>query len=141
MRISDGVQTCALPICPSLLVPIAGNWSLSLSATYARSHNNGASVSSTLDGVEILKENVCYCNSLKTVEGYLEGGLLSLPGGELRTVIGGGFRHNRYEVRSESSADGGTQRDAYAFGELHIPLISGLTEKIGRASCGERGVL
>src|SRR3546814_20903763 len=111
MRISDGVQTCALPICPSLLVPIAGNWSLSLSATYARSHNNGASVSSTLDGVEILKENVCYCNSLKTVEGYLEGGLLSLPGGELRTVIGGGLRHNRSEVRSE----------------------------IGRASCRDRG--
>src|SRR3546814_4836948 len=44
------------------------------------------------------------------------------------TVIGGGFRHNLYEVRSESSADGCTQRDAYAFGELHIPLISGLNE-------------
>src|SRR3546814_15468419 len=40
----------AFSISPSLLVPIAGNWSLSLSATYARSHNNGASVSSTLDG-------------------------------------------------------------------------------------------
>lgn len=116
----------AFSISPSLLVPIAGNWSLSLSATYARSRNNGESVSFTIEGVEILREDVCYCNSLRTVEGYLEGRLLSLPGGQLRTVIGGGFRRNRYEVRSDTSVSGGTQRDAYAFGELHIPLISGL---------------
>lgn len=115
-------------VSPSLLVPVSGDWSLSVSATYAASRNRGASVSSTLDGAEILREDICYCNSLQTVEGYMEGGLFTLPGGSLRTVIGGGFRRNRYEVRTATSTSGGTQRDAYAFGELSIPLISEVNE-------------
>ncbi len=115
-------------VTPSLEIPISDEWSVSLSGTYARSQNNGSSVSSTLEGIEILREDVCYCNALKAVEGYAEGGLLSLPGGRVRAVIGAGFRQNRYEVRSQSSVSGGTQRDTYAFGELQIPVISNVNE-------------
>lgn len=125
----------SLSISPSLSIPIQGDWSLSVAGTYARSRNRRLTASSTSDGNVFLREDFCYCHSLHAVEAYLEGSVIALPAGNVRAVVGGGFRQNRYRVHGTSSANGdqrvttgGDQRDTYAFGEIQIPLISGLNE-------------
>ena len=124
----------SLSISPSLTIPVDDNWSLSVASTYARSRNRRQTASSS-NGTIFLREDFCYCHSLHAVEAYLEGSALSLPAGDVRAVLGAGYRKNRYRVHGRSSANGdqfvttgGDQSDTYAFGEIQIPVISGLNE-------------
>lgn len=120
----------SLSVTPTFETPIAGDWRLSLSATYARTQTDLVA-GAFLGGVELSRETACYCHSLRAVEAYAEGALFTLPGGELRTVLGGGYRRNRFDVRGDMSSYGGSQTDRFLFGELQIPLFSSLNEVPG----------
>lgn len=113
----------SLSVTPSLEMPIAGDWSLTVVGTYARTKTK-LNAGAFRDGIELSREKACYCHSLHALEAYAEGTLIALPAGNVRGVIGGGYRRNRFDVIGATSSYGGRQRDAFLFGELQIPLIS-----------------
>ena len=113
-------------LAPSLAWRINPDWTVNLSGLYGRDrtdydqryYSNGA-VASRAYG--------CYCNVARSVELGAEGKLLSLPAGDVRLAIGGGYRYNSFEDTNASgsrSNGGGSIDSSYAFGELNVPLIS-----------------
>ena len=120
----------SLSITPSFETSIAGDWRLSLSGTYARSETDLVA-GAFLNGVQLSRETACYCHSLYAVEGYAEGSLFALPAGKFRTVLGGGYRRNRFDVHGDTSSYGGSQSDRFLFGEIQLPLFSRLNEVPG----------
>jgi outer membrane receptor protein involved in Fe transport len=111
---------------PSLEIPLGGPWSLTVKGVYSNDRTTTL-VSQSMAGVELYSAYGCYCNSLYSGEAYVEGGLLSLPGGTARIVAGGGYRLNRFAYKDLRAGTGysGEQQDTYGYAELFLPLVSG----------------
>lgn len=112
---------------PSLHLQVAPEWSVRIAGTYAESRTIGEG-GNFIGGVQISSEYACYCHSLRAVEAYAEGPLFALPAGTVRSVVGGGYRSNRFATKGRTQQYGGSQNDAYLFGELQIPIVSKLNE-------------
>ena len=122
----------AFTLSPELKVRLGNDWSSSLQLVYGRdkTHWNspqysGGSALATIDG--------CYCNSTFGVEADVEGRLATLPGGDVRLALGGGYRSNKMDYSRTTAFVGGAatmqafdvSRDSYyAFAEAQIPLVA-----------------
>ena len=122
----------AFTLSPELLIRLGDNWSSSLQMVYGRDQTkwnspqySGGKALATIEG--------CYCNSSFGIEANVEGRLATLPGGDLRLALGGGYRSNKMDyARTTSFAAGAptaqsfeVSRDSYyAFAEAQVPLVS-----------------
>src|SRR3546814_10914820 len=83
-------------IAPSLEWVVNGGWRLSLVGTIAQDRTRfrndaftGTSLGSSSTG--------CYCNKERSVELSGAGTLATLPGGDIKSALGGGYRTNRLD--------------------------------------------
>ncbi|OWQ97567.1 TonB-dependent receptor [Sphingopyxis bauzanensis] len=119
-------------VTPSLQVELGTSWSLRLSGTYGES-NTSIATRVFFNGAEAGLAVPQYENKLGAVEIGAEGRIFSLPGGEARIAIGGGFRSNKLRVDSRRFVGGvespidifaETRNVAFGYGELSLPLVS-----------------
>jgi len=113
-------------ISPSLTWRLPGDWTASLSASYGanktlRYDDYIDKVTGDNDGGSSIYDNYAYGGDLD-----LEGRLFSLPGGDVRLALGGGYRFNHLRVYSAGvGVPAGDGRGNYfGFGELSVPLVS-----------------
>jgi len=118
-------------ITPSLRVSLPGSWEARLNGTYGIGTSKVPGDVFT-NGSHSSHRDVRYRNATKNVEGFAEGPLFHLPGGDLRLALGAGYRS--VSLDADSSLSVGTSitpiqsfdrhRDvAYAFGEVAIPIV------------------
>jgi outer membrane receptor protein involved in Fe transport len=119
-------------ISPSLSVNISSQWDVRISGTYSES-DTSITNRTYANGVETSLALLNYVNDLKAIEVGAEGSLFSLPGGEARLALGGGYRSSTLEVDSRRFAGGSqfpidlfheSRKVAFAYGELSLPVIS-----------------
>lgn len=122
----------AFTLSPELRVALSSDWSATLQLVYGEDSTrwnspqySGGIAAATIDG--------CYCNSTFGMEANIEGRLLSLPAGDVRLALGGGYRSNSMDYARTTSFAGGTatvqafdvSRDShYGFAEIQVPLVS-----------------
>lgn len=130
--LTSGVATHAgaesFVVAPSVDVKLPGDWRLNLSATYGKDRTANQGVYYT-NGAVTLNQTVHYINKARVLEGNVEGGVLSLPGGQARLAAGAGYRDNTLESLRDTvgrPSTGFTEgRDSYyVYGELFLPLVS-----------------
>ena len=119
-------------VTPSLQAELGTSWSLRLSGTYGESDTSIAT-RVFFNGAESELAVPHYENKLAAVEIGAEGRLFSLPGGDARIAVGGGFRSNKLRVDSRRFVGGvespidifvQTRHVAFGYGELSVPLVS-----------------
>lgn len=119
-------------ISPSLRLALASNWTVRISGTYSKSDTSITNHIVT-GGVETLLVRPKYYNDLKSIEIGAEGPLVSLPGGNARLALGGGYRSTSLDFDLRGFVGGvelpfGTFNEArgvaFGYGELFLPLIS-----------------
>src|SRR3546814_715239 len=129
-------------VTPSLQVELETGWSLRLSGTYGES-NTSIATRVFFSGTEAGLALPQYENKLGAVEIGAEGRLFSLPGGDARIAIGGGFRSNRLRVDSrrfnggvESPIDifAETRSVAFGYGELRSEEHTSELQSLMRSS-------
>lgn len=125
------VDVESFSISPSLRLTLPGQWTVRLAGTYSKS--DSALVTRAVSaGVESAVVRPHYVNDLKTVELGAEGSLFTLPGGEARLAIGGGYRKTGLDVDMRRYRNGvetpinvfGQSREVlFGYGELYLPLV------------------
>lgn len=112
--------TTQYTISPTLDFHLPATWSLSVNGLYARDKGIlSQAVYSTDDGSLLQEARACYCNSIRGWEVDSEGPLFSLPGGDSRLAVGGGYRKNSFE----QSTTRGDMKNYFAYAELYLPLV------------------
>ncbi len=118
-------------ISPAVTWQMSGDWRASLSGSYGV--NNTQRFDDYIDratsenfGGSGLYENFAYGG-----EANLEGRLFSMPGGDVRLALGGGYRFNHTRLSSveRTNIQGGGRGNYYGFGELSVPLVSATNAK------------
>jgi outer membrane receptor protein involved in Fe transport len=122
-------------LAPSLKLALSRRWEGRVLGVFGRDRTHYRTTFSPLGGVPGVTSG-CFCNTVASAEIGAEGPLFALPGGSARLAIGGGFRNNGLEY--SRLVDGGapesfdiTRRSRYAYGELHLPLVSPETDLPG----------
>jgi len=118
----------AFAVIPALDVELGGNWMARASLAYGQddSHYNSLITPPNSTGT---RTTGCYCNTTLTTELVIDGPLLSLPAGDLRIALGGGYRSNsmrysRYENGAQAGAFDVSRKSHYLFGETQLPIIA-----------------
>ncbi len=112
-------------ISPTLIWSIPGGWTATLNGSFGRNdtHRFDDYIDETTgenDGAETFYKNYAYGGELD-----LEGRLFSLPGGDVRLAVGGGYRFNHLHAYGPGTNYGtGGIGDYYGFGELSVPIVS-----------------
>jgi outer membrane receptor protein involved in Fe transport len=112
-------------VSPTLTWNLPGDWTATLNGSYGRNDTHRFDdfideTSGENDGAETYYRNYAYGAELD-----LEGRLFSLPGGDVRLALGGGYRFNHLHTFSPTRDLGsGSIGDYYGFGELSVPLVS-----------------
>lgn len=118
-------------ITPSLQVELPGRWRATLSGTHAVSNTDIKSHYYAL-GQESYSTRLKYDNSLDNVEAGFEGPIFTLPGGEARLALGGGYRNIGLDinvvqtanaVRSTIANSSNSRQVAFVYGEASVPLV------------------
>lgn len=119
------VKDRSLSVAPGLDAELGGGWTASIRGVYSRDRAVSRA-QQFVAGTKTYESIVCYCNSLRSIDAYVEGSLLDLPGGAIKLVAGGGYRTNRFRNTNVATGSGfgGSQHDAYGYGELFVPLVS-----------------
>ncbi|AOH87268.1 hypothetical protein AWL63_24265 (plasmid) [Sphingomonas panacis] len=115
-------------IAPSLTYELWRDWEVSISGVYGEDRTVFNSTGYT-NGAVSSHTRSCYCNHAEGTELLARGSIFNLPGGSVKAAIGAGYRENGLASRdliSPSSQDiDATQRDAYGFAEITLPIITG----------------
>lgn len=121
----------AFSVTPSLRVSLPGGWEARLNGTYGISTSKVPGDTFTNGSISTHRD-VRYRNGTKNIEGFAEGPLFHLPGGDLRLALGAGYRS--VNLDTDSTRTVGTtvtpiqsfdrHRDvAYGFGEIALPIV------------------
>ncbi|ALJ16611.1 TonB-dependent receptor [Sphingopyxis macrogoltabida] len=114
-------------VAPSLLLPVGPAWRLSITGVYGETRTNNFTAGFS-GNTQLYASGLCYCHRIYGAEGYFEGPVFAISGGTVRAVVGGGFRSNRYQAIGVTSRNGGSEQDRFLFGEISVPLVSGLND-------------
>jgi len=121
-------ETTTSLVAPSLEVALAGDWTLTLGATWARDAYQDHQTSTEAEtGVTEVVSDACYCNDSHSYEAGLEGSWFSIGGGDVRVALGAGYRSNGLKVVNRlTGADTveGEESARFAYAEMALPLIS-----------------
>src|SRR5690606_34939074 len=104
-------------------VPVGSTWRLSTTGVYGKARTNNFT-SGFAGEVQLYEAGACYCYTHYGVDAYFEGPIVNAPGGDVRGVLGGGFRSNKYELISPSATRGGREDDRFLFAEISIPVVA-----------------
>lgn len=125
-RGETAASTMAYAIAPSIDWSVGDRWHLSLAGSYAEDHANFVSdtyVGPALDS----RTKGCYCNKGQSAEFSATGPLATLPGGDLRTALGVGYRNNDFNFFAGAGNSQNIERaqaSRYAYAELNLPVVS-----------------
>jgi outer membrane receptor protein involved in Fe transport len=119
-------------VTPKIIVDVGTRWTVSLFGTYGTddtAYRNDAFVT----GIHEISIAGAYRNRMFGTEASAEGPLFSMPAGDVRLALGGGFRANRFTSTASgisfgaeitSDKEQGTRKSYYGFAELSVPLVS-----------------
>jgi len=115
-------------ISPEIDVGVGANWLVRAGGTYGRDVDR-AHEHDVYGGATIYENAYCYCNTIESGEISASGNLVSLAAGDVKMSVGGGYRRETFldESFTSGSRFGGSDEDAYAFGELYIPIMANRT--------------
>jgi len=102
-----------------------GGWELGLSGTYGEGRND-ITGNYYYTGIPVITSSVRYANTATSAEFTASGPIFQLPGGDARLALGGGYRHNGYEVFRRKGSPynlSPNQNSHYLFGEVNLPLV------------------
>lgn len=121
------VTTPAYSVGGSVDFTLSDTWKLTTTGVHSSSESKFWQVSPAI------RSNTHLENSTQYFEITAEGVALSLPGGDLRVAVGGGYRDEIFDQGSETSATvvSGSRNVSYLFGELYAPLISPSATRVG----------
>ncbi|MEJ0040386.1 MAG: TonB-dependent receptor [Gammaproteobacteria bacterium] len=115
---------------PELAIDLPARWSLSFDGLYGHDgavydQNSFDTLADQAAGNRSFQSKGCYCNDVRSIELSAEGPLVTLPAGEARAAVGGGFRKNDFSFYDEISAlaIGGERKSYYGYAELMLPLL------------------
>lgn len=113
-------------ISPTLTLQLPGDWTATVNGSYGA--NDTQRFDDFIDKAtgENLGGNSNYDNYAYGGELNVEGRLFTVPGGDVRLALGGGYRFNYLRVYSTGAigVPGGGRGNIYGFGELSVPLVS-----------------
>ncbi|ABF54306.1 TonB-dependent receptor [Sphingopyxis alaskensis] len=120
--------TKAFSIIPAIDVDLGGQWMAKASLAYGKDNSRYNRLFSQ-PGIAGTVTSGCYCNTTLTTELVIDGPLVSLPAGDLRVAIGGGYRssslrYSRYENEGLVAAFDASRKSHYLFGEVQLPVIA-----------------
>jgi iron complex outermembrane receptor protein len=127
------IGTRSYVVSPSLEVSLPGGWAMETYLSYGLDRSRARTESYSAGRLSSVLVQ-CYCNTSRSAEANLEGGLWRVPAGQVRLAIGGGYRDNRNKATALfNGAPRGQQytvKDAvrYGFAELNLPVISPLQD-------------
>lgn len=111
-----------LGIAPTLDLQLAGAWTARLSGFYGTDRTDGVSrvySAGTLASTPISR----FLNSSHAIEASAQGPLFSLPGGDARLALGGGFRAYHFTNDVPGLYRSRRRHNYFAFAEAFLPLI------------------
>ncbi|MEJ1961272.1 MAG: TonB-dependent receptor [Gammaproteobacteria bacterium] len=125
-RSSEAPTTDIWGVAPSVRFELPRDWTLAVDGFAGHNENKAyESTFSTGTGALTSVTRNCYCNKSTAAGVEAEGALLSLPAGEMRLSIGGGYRRNEYETRLNGVVrTEGSDHSYSAYGEVNVPLVS-----------------
>jgi iron complex outermembrane recepter protein len=110
---------------PNLDIALPGRWTLNLGFTYGHDQTDQTSRSyqnSTLTLLGLSR----FENTTETYEANAEGAFITLPGGDARLAVGGGYRKVIFNRASSTSASNNFdvgQNAGYGYAELRLPIV------------------
>lgn len=107
-------------ISPAARLRAPHGWTVDLSGVIASNRDASSSLNYGATGQLLSRSYSCYCNTAQQVEVTGEGPLFSLPGGEARAALGGGYRRNALQA----GTTGGEITSKYVYAELNLPVVS-----------------
>lgn len=120
--------TKATLISPSVEWQLPNDWLITLGAAYGRDKTlTHQQVIRTATGARASDSLGTYSNSSHTYELGVEGGLFSLPGGEVRLAAGAGYRYTGFVslgLSSNTTIADGSESSRFGYAELSAPLVS-----------------
>lgn len=120
-------KTNATLVSPSIEWQLPNDWLLTLSAAYGRDKTlTHQQVIATGTGVASRDSLGTYSNKSRTYEIGVEGGLFTLPGGDLRLAAGAGYRYTGFvslSLTSHTTIVDGDESARFGYAELSVPLI------------------
>jgi outer membrane receptor protein involved in Fe transport len=111
------------------------NWEVSLVGATAGDTLNEAIEEHV--GSSVYPDTVEYKNNVSSVEATATGSVVTLPTGDLRAAIGGGYRHEIFnstfpgEPELASDATYASRDVEYAYSEALIPLVAASNDRLG----------
>lgn len=115
-------------IAPEVKVELGSEWMARASFAYGESDSRYHTLIQPPAAASTLTSG-CYCNSALSAELVVDGPIVTLPGGDLRIGIGGGYRSNAMHftrLRNGSvTSEFDVSRDShFLFAEANVPLVS-----------------
>ncbi|MDR3510246.1 MAG: TonB-dependent receptor [Caulobacteraceae bacterium] len=112
-------------IAPSLTFNLPNTWTAEIEGLYGVDNAKLGTSLYAPGRILIEADASCYCNTMMGAEVNGEGPLFTLPAGDARAAVGGGYRRTDFANPDYTFDENTTahRQDAYAFGELFIPLI------------------
>jgi outer membrane receptor protein involved in Fe transport len=122
-------------IAPSVKINLGSNWQARINGSFGRGDTRIDSQFLNL-GTRFREIVGCLCNDLFSIEAGAEGPLFSLPGGQARLALGGGFRRNGFErtliTNGVTTSTFDAEQDVrFLYGEVFLPLFSPENEIAG----------
>lgn len=119
--------TKTFSIIPAIDVDLGGQWMAKASLAYGKDDSRYNRLFNQ-PGIAGTVTSGCYCNTTLTTELVIDGPLFSLPAGDLRVAIGGGYRsssmrYSRDENEGLVAAFDASRKSHYLFGEAQLPVI------------------
>lgn len=119
-------RNSSFAIAPSIDWSVGGSWSVSLSGMYGRDRTFYDS-DTYFSGALYSSVRACYCNDAQSIELGATGPLASLPAGDAKLAVGGGYRRNGFHAYRTTGSPQDievSQRSYYGFAELNVPVIA-----------------
>jgi len=126
--LSISIDTPSFSVGTTLDWKASDKWRVAVTGVISGSHNEEWSRSPATTN------NTRYENGLSYAEFLAEGAVSGLPGGDVRTAFGGGWRQESFDLSSATSPQSAISGDRdirYLFGEALIPLVADSDDRAG----------
>ena len=110
-------------ISPTLSVDLPGNWTARITGFYGTDDTDGLTQIYSAGAIARTSARH-FLNRNLAIEAGVQGSLFTLPGGDVRLAFGGGLRSNRFKSETSSLAFARKRQNRFAYGEIHLPLVS-----------------
>ncbi len=113
-------------VAPALDWAIGADWHAGLAGTLAEDRTHFRSDNYTGTNLDFRSAG-CYCNKAQSVELSASGSLTTLPGGDVKTAFGAGYRNNDFKLfagAGNAQNISRSQDSRYAYVEISLPIVA-----------------